>query len=187
VFFFFLITYIGNTLILLMPAKIRNNKGKRGRPSKATQVKIRNECLEEYTQYHTAAYAARILHHDPATVEKYYRGFQETQLEETNAEFVLKQRSAKDRVLTKLDEVIEDLNKQLVRLYTELKKNTQEVDKARYESMVTTTLRSKSDLLQQKAAIEATPTLDITFEKLLVEKYGSSIKVDIRPSKPITR
>ena len=170
-----------------MPAKLRKTKGKGGRPSKATQVKIRNECLEEYTQYHTAAYAARILDYDPATVEKYYRGFQETQLEETNAVFVLKQRSAKDRVLTKLDEIIEDLNEQLVRLYAELKKKPEEVDKARYESMVTTTLRAKSDLLQQKASIEATPTLDITFEKLLVEKYGSNIKEDIRPSKPITR
>ena len=170
-----------------MPTKLRNNKGKRGRPSKATQVKIRNECLEEYTQYHTAAYAARILHYDPATVEKYYRGFQETQLEETNAEFVLKQRSAKDRVLTKLDEIIEDLNKQLVRLYKELEDESQEVDKARYEAMVTTTLRIKADLLQQKAGIEVTPTLDITFEKLLEEKYGSVITEEIRPSKPITR
>jgi len=170
-----------------MTVKLGKTRGKGGRPTKSKQVRMRKRCEEEYRKYHSATYAANILDYNVNTVEKYFRGFQETQLEETNTEFVLKQRSAKDRVVTKLEEIIEDLDNQLTRMYKELDKNDNEVDKARYESMVTNTLKLKAELWQHKAGIEITPTLDITFEKLLEEKYGSNRIEEIRPSKPVVR
>ena len=41
--------------------------------------------------------------------------------------------------------------------------------------MKTTVLKSISDILQQKASIETTPTLDITIDKYIEETYGQHI------------
>ena len=159
-----------------MPKKLAKTRGKGGRPSKAKQVEIRKKCEEEYFKYHSAAYAASVLGLNPHTVEKYYREFQEAELEETNRDFVIKQHSVKNKVVARLDEILNHLDEQLRDISGELKdKSHDELDKGRYEAMKTTVLKSISDILQQKASIETTPTLDITIDKYIEETYGKHI------------
>jgi len=159
-----------------MPNKIPKNSGKRGRPTKAKQVEIRKDCEEEYMKYHSAAYAASVLKLNPHTVEKYFREFQEAELEETNRDFVIKQHSVKNKVIARLDDILDKLDKQYRDIDNELtEKKQDELDKGRYEAMKTTVLKSISDILQQKASIETTPTLDITIDKYIEETYGQHI------------
>ena len=56
-------------------------------------------------------------------------------------------------------------------------------DLTRYEAMKTTVLKSISDILQQKASIETTPTLDITIDKYIEETYGKSVSEKVAKSK----
>ena len=168
-----------------MPNKIAKNSGKRGRPTKAKQVEIRKDCEEEYMKYHSAAYASSILKLNPHTVEKYFREFQEAELEETNRDFVIKQHSVKNKVVARLDDILDKLDQQ----YRDIKAKFEETDAeeiydlARYEAMKTTVLKSISDILQQKASIETTPTLDITIDKYIEETYGKSVSEKVAKSK----
>ena len=160
-----------------MPNKIAKNSGKRGRPSKSKQVEIRKKCEEEYFKYHSATYAAVVLGFNPHTVEKYFREFQEAELDETNRDFVIKQHSVKNKVIARLDEIIDKLTNQLNDIESVLEDdiNGETHDIARYEAMRTTILKTLSDILQQKASIETTPTLDITIEKYIEETYGQHL------------
>ena len=160
-----------------MPKKLAKTRGKGGRPSKAKQVEIRKKCEKEYFKYHSAAYAASVLGLNPHTVEKYYREFQEAELEETNRDFVIKQHAVKNKVVARLDGIIDKLSGQLNDIESVLEDdiNGENHDIARYEAMRTTVLKSLSDILQQKASIETTPTLDITIEKYIEETYGQHI------------
>ena len=159
-----------------MPKKLGKTRAKGGRPTKAKQVEIRKKCEEEYMKYHSAAYAASVLKLNPHTVEKYFREFQEAELEETNRDFVIKQHSVKNKVIARLDDILDKLDKQYRDIDNELtEKKQDELDKGRYEAMKTTVLKSISDILQQKASIETTPTLDITIDKYIEETYGQHI------------
>ena len=135
----------------------------------------------EYEKYHTAGHTARILDLNRHTVEKYFRGFQEEEIEETNYDFILRQRSAKNRILARLDECIDKLDGQLRDIETVLvdDKHGEHHDIGRYEHMRTNTIVKLSDILQQKASIEITPTLDITIDKYLEERYGQLIQKEI--------
>ena len=167
-----------------MPKKLPKTGVKGGRPTKAKQVEIRKKCEEEYHNYHSAAYAARVLRLNPKTVEKYYRGFQEAELEETNRDFIIKQHAVKNKVVARLDEILNHLDEQLRDISVELKNKTQEeLDKGRYEAMKTTVLKSISDILQQKASIETTPTLDITIDKYIEETYGKHVSEKVAQPK----
>ena len=159
-----------------MPKKLGKTRAKGGRPTKAKQVEIRKKCEEEYMKYHSAAYAARVLDLNANTVEKYFREFAEAELEETNRDFITKQRSVKYKVIARLDDILDKLDEQYRDIASELKEKSQdELDKGRYEAMKTSVLKSMSDILQQKASIETTPTLDITIDKYIEETYGQHI------------
>ena len=101
-----------------MPTKIDINRQKRGRPTKAKQSKNRKNCQEAYENYYSAGHTANILDLNRHTVEKYFKEFQEAEIEETNYDFILRQRSAKNRVLTKLDGILEELYGQLADIKT---------------------------------------------------------------------
>ena len=49
-------------------------------------------------------------------------------------------------------------------------------DVIKIEMMKTSVLKHMSDILQQKASIEITPTLDISLDNYIEEKYGQFIK-----------
>ena len=138
-----------------MPKKLPKTGAKGGRPSKAKQVEIRKKCEEEYQKYHSAAYASRVLSLNPKTVEKYFRDFQEAELEETNRDFVIKQHAVKNKVIARLDEIIDKLSGQLNDIESVLEDDVsgENHDIARYEAMRTTILKTLSDILQQKASI----------------------------------
>ena len=159
-----------------MPKKLGKTRAKGGRPTKAKQVEIRKKCEEEYMKYHSAAYAARVLDLNSNTVEKYFREFAEAELEETNRDFITKQRSVKYKVIARLDDILDKLDEQYRDIASELKEKSQEeLDKGRYEAMKTTVLKSMSDILQQKASIETTPSLVITIVKFIDESFGQHI------------
>ena len=142
------------------------------RTDKTQDKQIRKNCRREYEMYHSANYASRVLGYNERTVETYYKEFYRQEPEETNLGFVQRQRSVKNRVLSRMDWILDKLEEQLDRISRQLRKDDDAVNKLGYEALKTKVLKTISDVLQQKAGIEVTPALDVTFEKLLEEKYG---------------
>ena len=73
-----------------------------------------------------------------------------------------------------MDWILDKLEEQLDRISRQLRKDDYAVNKLGYEASNTKDLKTLSDILQQKASIEITPTLDISLEKYINEKYGIS-------------
>ena len=151
---------------------------KSGRPTKARQSAIRRDCMEQYNLYTSAASASRTLDLNPHTVEKYYREFESKELEETNLEFIANQRAVKKKVIGRLDDILIFLDKQFRDFTSKLEESDAEerYDVIKIEMMKTSVLKHMSDILQQKASIEITPTLDISLDNYIEEKYGQFIK-----------
>ena len=133
------------------------------------QEKIRKNCQKEYEKYHSVKHASSTLRCDEHTVEKYYKEFEQQEPVETNLGFIQTQRSVKNRVLPRMDYILDKLEDQIDRISKQQKQDGT-VDMVRYETLKTRILKLMSDVLQQKASIEITPTLDISLENYIKEK-----------------
>tara|TARA_R100001244_G_scaffold45950_1_gene41249 strand:+ start:466 stop:888 length:423 start_codon:yes stop_codon:yes gene_type:complete len=139
--------------------------------------------------YTSAASASRTLFLNPHTVEKYYREFESKELEETNLEFIAKQRAIKKKVIGRLDDIIAFLDQQFKDFMAKLEEVDAEDnhDVLKIELMKTSVLKHMSDILQQKASIEIMPTLDISLDNYIEEKYGKFIKEAASTNSPALR
>ena len=140
------------------------------------QEKIRKNCQTEYEKYHSVKHASSTLRCDERTVEKYYKEFEQQEPVETNLGFIQTQRSVKNRVLPRMDYILDKLEDQIDRISKQQKKDGT-VDMVRYETLKTRILKLMSDVLQQKASIEITPTLDISLENYIKEKQQGRLRV----------
>ena len=140
------------------------------------QEKIRKDCQREYEKYHSVKHASSTLRCDERTVEKYYKEFEQQEPIETNLGFIQTQRSVKNRVLPRMDYILDKLEDQIDRISKQQKEDGT-VDMVRYETLKTRILKLMSDVLQQKASIEITPTLDISLENYIKEKQQRRLRV----------
>ena len=140
------------------------------------QEKIRKNCQKEYEKYHSVKHASSTLRCDERTVEKYYKEFEQQEPVETNLGFIQTQRSVKNRVLPRMDYILDKLEDQIDRISKQQKEDGT-VDMVRYETLKTRILKLMSDVLQQKASIEITPTLDISLENYIKEKQQRRLGV----------
>ena len=140
------------------------------------QEKIRKNCQKEYEKYHSVKHASSTLKCDERTVEKYYKEFERREPIETNLGFIQTQRSVKNRVLPRMDYILDKLDEQIDRISKQQKKDGTS-DMIRYETLKTRILKLMSDILQEKASIEITPTLDISLENYIKEKQQRRLRV----------
>ena len=140
------------------------------------QEKIRKNCQKEYEKYHSVKHASSTLRCDERTVEKYYKEFEQQEPVETNLGFIQTQRSVKNRELPRMDYILDKLEDQIDRISKQQKEDGT-VDMVRYETLKTRILKLMSDVLQQKASIEITPTLDISLENYIKEKQQRRLRV----------
>ena len=140
------------------------------------QEKIRKNCQKEYEKYRSIKHASSTLRCDERTVEKYYKEFEQQEPVETNLGFIQTQRSVKNRVLPRMDYILDKLEDQIDRISKQQKKDGT-VDMVRYETLKTRILKLMSDILQEKASIEITPTLDISLENYIKEKQQRRLRV----------
>ena len=159
--------------------KTKQNVG--GRPTKKQQEKIRTDCLGHYEDYHSAAYTAKITGYNRNTINAYFKEFNEMWLTETNAEFILKQKNAKDKALGVLDtriadyeEQLEDTKKQLTHL-----EEDDEIDTNDWSRLQFLRLQINQQIVKstdQKATLEIMPTIDISLETMREEQIAESNK-----------
>ena len=140
------------------------------------QEKIRKNCQKEYEKYHSAKHASSILRCDEQTIKKYYKEFERQEPIETNMGFIQTQRSVKNRVLPRMDWILDKLEWQIDRISKQQKKDDT-ADMVRCETLKTRILKLMSDILQEKASIEITPTLDISLENYIKEKQQRRLRV----------
>lgn len=161
-----------------MPDKVGKTRHKGGRPNRQTQTKHEKDCLEFYEAGKSAGYAALKLKLNRHTVEKYFKKFRDTEIEETSNEFIKRQRVAKHQCITKLDEMI-DYYEQQVKRYSSFIGQDDKLDSSgdgqRVETNFSDSVKRLADLAQQKASIEMELTLDINVDKLVREKYDNFI------------
>jgi hypothetical protein len=147
------------------------------RPSKNTQTANEKKCIIFYEDYKSAGYAAKKLELNRHTVEKYYQKFAAKEIEETNKSFIEKQRATKNRVIEKMDELIEEGREQLKRckgmLGSDGDNSTEGIN---FERILQKCVIDLSNLYQQKAEIEMTPTLDIHIAAEIEKRYGELSK-----------
>jgi len=140
------------------------------------QEKIRKDCQMEYEKYRLIKYASIVLRRYKRMAEKYYKKFERQESIETDVDFIQTQRSVKNRVLPRMDYILDKLEDQIDRISKQQKKDGT-VDMVRYETLKTRILKLMSDVLQQKASIEITPTLDISLENYIKEKQQRRLRV----------
>lgn len=158
----------------------KRNKG--GRPTKKGQEQIRKDCQEHYEAYHSAAYTAQITKYNRNTINAYFKEFNEMWLTETNADFIMKQKNAKDKALGVLDTRIADYEDQLTQVkatITHLKQDEDdEVDIQDWSRLQFLRLQINQQIVKttdQKATLEITPTIDISLETMREEDIESTI------------
>ena len=140
------------------------------------QEKIRKNCQKEYEKYRSIKHASIVLRRYKRMAEKYYKKFERQESIETDVDFIQTQRSVKNRVLPRMDYILDKLEDQIDRISKQQKKDGT-VDMVRYETLKTRILKLMSDVLQQKASIEITPTLDISLENYIKEKQQRRLRV----------
>jgi len=159
--------------------KTKQNRG--GRPTKKKQEEIRKDCQEHYESYHSAAYTAQITGYNRNTINAYFKEFNEMWLTETNADFIMKQKNAKDKALGVLDTRIADYEDQLTQVkatITHLKQDEDdEVDIQDWSRLQFLRLQINQQIVKttdQKATLEITPTIDISLEAMREEDIESA-------------
>ncbi len=152
------------------------NKG--GRPSKKKQVELNKILVSHFNKYHSAAYTSEVTGINRHTVNSYFNEYCETQIEETTRDFVNKQKNAKDKALAALDRRIEDFELQLA----DVGKRIKLVEKSEAGNQGDDTILSPewsklqflrlninqnlAKIVDQKATLEITPTIDISLENI---------------------
>jgi len=151
------------------------------------QEEIRKTCLEHYEAYHSAAYTAQITKYNRNTINAYFKEFNEMWLTETNADFIMKQKNAKDKALGVLDTRIADYEDQLTQTKAEITHlrldENDEVDVSDWTRLQFLRLQINQQIVKttdQKATLEITPTIDISLETMREEEIESTIHEDIK-------
>ena len=140
------------------------------------QEKIRKDCQREYEKYRSIKHASIVLRRYKRMAEKYYKKFERQESIETDVDFIQTQRSVRHKILYRMDCILVQLEEQLDRISKQLKKDDS-MYMIRYEVLKTRILKLMSDVLQQKASIEITPTLDISLENYIKEKQQRRLRV----------
>lgn len=142
---------------------------KRGRPEIQDQTKLRRELLEYWTKNRSAAFTARDTGHNIKTVQNYFRAFAEEIQEETNQEFITKQKAVKLNALAAMDELIIESQNQLDSIK---EKCEEDPDNSSWESIRAAIIKDQMDFINKKADLEVSPTLDIDLDRLVEEKLA---------------
>ena len=168
--------------------KTKQNKG--GRPTKKGQEQIRKDCLEHYEAYHSAAYTAQITKYNRNTINSYFKEFNEMWLTETNADFIMKQKNAKDKALGVLDTRIADYEAQLQQTKDEITHlrldENDAVDISDWTRLQFLRLQINQQIVKttdQKATLEITPTIDISLETMREEEIESTVHEGTKQSR----
>ena len=140
------------------------------------QEKIRKDCQREYEKYRLIKHASIVLRRYKRMAEKYYKKFERQESIETDVDFIQTQRSVRHKILFRMDCILAQLEEQFDRISKQQKKDGT-ADMVRYETLKTRILKLMSDILQEKASIEITPTLDISLENYIKEKQQRRLRV----------
>ena len=74
------------------------------------------------------------MRYDEQTIKKYYKEFERQEPVETNMDFIQTQRSVKNRVLPRMDYILDKLDEQIDRISKQQKKDGTS-DMIRYETL----------------------------------------------------
>ena len=139
------------------------------------QEKIRKDCQREYEKYRLIKHASIVLRRYKRMAEKYYKKFERQESIETDVDFIQTQRSVRHKILFRMDCILAQLEEQFDRISKQLKKGDS-MYMIRYEMLKTRILKLMSDVLQQKARIEMTTTLNTPLGNYVEKKYGMRLR-----------
>jgi len=155
-------------------------KGKAGHPPVKEQAKNRKILQEHFDKGHNVLYTARLTKLNRNTVSKYFKEFGESLTEEMDESFLIKQKVSKETCIARMQEYIDMIDKEIKEL--DLKIVDEDEDEKVWRSQKHYLLVQVTNLIQQKADIEMTPTLDVSLEQMIEERIH-----EVQPNSPATK
>lgn len=129
--------------------------------------------MDHYNQFHSASYTAHVTGINRNTVNHYFNEFNETLVEFTNKEFINNQKRVWDQALCKADMILDDLEKQLIRIRKRIENaNPDEIDIIKLEPLYLSINKFLYEAYGHKAAIEITPSLSISIQQIDQNVYS---------------
>ena len=153
----------------------------RGRPTVTQKLKLRDDILDAFKEGLSAYYTAHKLDINVNTVYAYFKEFSEIYLEQANDEFVQRQRRAKEVCLAGLDKDLADIEIEIEELATIISKE-KDIDEVACRKMKHDLIWKRSQLRQQKNAIDTTPTIDVSLEQMVKDRYAEEEEHDTATS-----
>lgn len=137
------------------------------RPSKAKQVDIEKTLLTHFNLYHSALYTAELTNINRNTVNAYFKTFQVSLVEDINSDFISRQKVRKEQVVALLERDLSELDKLLEQLKISTMKDE---ENASLLSVRLATIVARSNIKQQIADIDMSPTLDISIDQIMEKR-----------------
>lgn len=135
-----------------------------GKPSGATVAANKEKCKKAFNKGWGVLYAAELIGLNKNTVSSYYQELREEAIEKTGEDFVMEQKTAKQLAIKKFDEEIERLNE----LEDEFENKKTKKDPT-WHDRILKCIELRANLEQQRYALEMTPTIDISIDKIIEE------------------
>ena len=141
------------------------------RPSKAKQVDMSEKLLPYFEQHHSALYTAELTGINRNTVNAYFKTFSQLLMDDINQNFVMRQKIRKEQVITLLERDLAELDEHLAEVKMALNAaNGMESGNASLHGVRLSIVTARSNIKQQIADIDMTPTLDLTVEDILEKR-----------------
>lgn len=138
------------------------------RPKRQDGVKIRKELLGYFERGCNVLYTSQQSKHNRKTVTQHFKEFGEIFVEEVDNDFITKQKVVKETCIAQLQGYIDKIDSEIKSLEIEAKMDRE--DSKTYRAQMHYLLVQVCNLIQQKADIEMTPTIDVSLEQMIEER-----------------
>lgn len=147
----------------------------RGRPKKTDTPKIREAIRVCFLNGDTILGAADKTGYNFKTINLYYKEFASEIIEKNDEDFIQRQKTAKEIALFRLNKVIDEISNH----YGILKeKAADEFDNDSWDRNKLTAMSLIGTLIQQRADIEMSPTLDVDIDSMVKHALEAKNKID---------
>lgn len=139
------------------------------RPTRHKQVDMEKTLREHFEKHHSALYTSELTGHARDTVSKYFNAFAEKMVEEINTNFINRQKIRKEQVIAQLEHDLAVLDDHLKEVTNQ---SLGDASNASLHSVRLGIVKARSEIKQQIADIDMTPTLDITISEIMESRLA---------------
>lgn len=134
----------------------------RGRPTIDKAIEVETRCQEAFSKGYSILKAAEEYNLAPDTVWKHFQKFKKALFANMTQDFINDQRLAKWQAIKSLEDAVEKVD-----VILRSSSNNMNSEDSNWHSTSLQAIKLKTDLEQQKFALDMTPTIDISPESIV--------------------